>query len=86
MTRTVLIPVIMPALLAGWLLGFTLSLDDVVVSTFVSGPSYEILPLRIYSMVRVGLKPEVNALGTLLLVFSLVMLILSQWILLRSKR
>src|SRR5690554_4994375 len=86
MTRTVLLPVIMPALLAGWLLGFTLSLDDVVVSTFVSGPSYEILPLRIYSMVRVGLKPEVNALGTLLLVFSLVMLILSQWILLRSKR
>ena len=86
MTRTVLIPAIMPALLAGWLLGFTLSLDDVVVSTFVSGPSYEILPLRIYSMVRVGLKPEVNALGTLLLVFSLFMLMLSQWILIRSKR
>ena len=57
-----------------------------VVSTFVSGPSYEILPLRIYSMVRVGLKPEVNALGTLLLVFSLFMLMLSQWILIRSKR
>ena len=56
------------------------------MSTFVSGPSYEILPLRIYSMVRVGLKPEVNALGTLLLVFSLVMLMLSQWILIRSKR
>lgn len=86
MTRTVLLPVIMPALLAGWLLGFTLSLDDVVVSTFVSGPGYEILPLRIYSMVRVGLKPEVNALGTLLLVFSLLMLVLSQWILMRSKR
>ena len=49
-------------------------------------PSYEILPLRIYSMVRVGLKPEVNALGTLLLAFSLVMLMLSQWILIRSKR
>ena len=86
MTRTVLLPVIMPALLAGWLLGFTLSLDDVVVSTFVSGPGYEILPLRIYSMVRVGLKPEVNALGTLLLVFSLLMLVMSQWILMRSKR
>lgn len=84
--RTILVPVMMPALLAGWLLGFTLSLDDVVVSTFVSGPSYEILPLRIYSMVRVGLKPEVNALGTLLLVFSLVMLVLSQFILMRSKR
>jgi spermidine/putrescine transport system permease protein len=76
--RTVLVPVIMPALLAGWLLGFTLSLDDVVVSTFVSGPSYEVLPLRIYSMVRIGLKPEVNALGTLLLGFSLLTLGLSQ--------
>jgi spermidine/putrescine transport system permease protein len=86
MTRTVLIPAIMPALMAGWLLGFTLSMDDVVVSTFVSGPSYEILPLRIYSMVRVGLKPEVNALGTLLLVFSLVMLLLSQWVLMRNKQ
>ena len=84
--RTILVPVMMPALLAGWLLGFTLSLDDVVVSTFVSGPSYEILPLRIYSMVRIGLKPEVNALGSLLLVFSLVMLVLSQFILMRSKR
>ncbi|MCC1497322.1 spermidine/putrescine ABC transporter permease PotC [Alcanivorax sp. 1008] len=84
--RTILVPVMMPALLAGWLLGFTLSLDDVVVSTFVSGPSYEILPLRIYSMVRVGLKPEVNALGTLLLVFSLVMLVLSQFILMRNKQ
>jgi spermidine/putrescine transport system permease protein len=86
MVRTVLVPAMMPALLAGWLLGFTLSLDDVVVSTFVSGPSYEILPLRIYSMVRVGLKPEVNALGTLLLVFSLAMLMLSQLILMRNKR
>lgn len=86
MTRTVLIPVIMPALLAGWLLGFTLSLDDVVVSTFTSGPTYEILPLRIYSMVRVGLKPEVNAVGTLLLVFSMIMLMFSQWILIRSRR
>lgn len=84
--RTVLLPVIMPAVLAGWLLGFTLSLDDVVVSTFVSGPGYEVLPLRIYSMVRVGLKPEVNALGALLLAFSLLMLLLSQLLLTRGKR
>lgn len=82
---TVLLPALMPALLAGWLLGFTLSLDDVVVSTFVGGPSYEVLPLRIYSMVRVGLKPEVNALGTLLLVFSLLALGLSQLLLRREK-
>jgi len=82
---TVLLPALLPALLAGWLLGFTLSLDDVVVSTFVGGPSYEVLPLRIYSMVRVGLKPEVNALGTLLLVFSLLALALSQFLLSKQK-
>lgn len=84
MIRTVLIPVIFPAVMAGWLLAFTLSLDDVVVSTFVTGPSYEILPLRIYSMVRVGLKPEVNAIGTLLLGASLILVIISQ--LLMRKR
>lgn len=84
MIRTVLIPVIFPAVMAGWLLAFTLSLDDVVVSTFVTGPSYEILPLRIYSMVRVGLKPEVNAVGTLLLAASLVLVVVSQ-LLLRKK-
>ena len=83
MIRTVLIPVILPAVMAGWLLAFTLSLDDVVVSTFVTGPSYEILPLRIYSMVRVGLKPEVNAVGTLLLAASLVLVIMSQLLLRR---
>lgn len=83
MIRTVLIPVIFPAVMAGWLLAFTLSLDDVVVSTFVTGPGYEILPLRIYSMVRVGLKPEVNAVGTLLLVASLLLVLLSQLLLRR---
>ena len=83
MIRTVLIPVILPAVMAGWLLAFTLSLDDVVVSTFVTGPSYEILPLRIYSMVRVGLKPEVNAIGTLLLAASLILVVISQLLLRR---
>lgn len=83
MIKTVLIPVIFPAVMAGWLLAFTLSLDDVVVSTFVTGPSFEILPLRIYSMVRVGLKPEVNAIGTILLAASLILVIISQWLLRR---
>ncbi len=55
-------------------------MDDVVVSSFVTGPSYEILPLKIYSMVKVGVSPEVNALATILLVLSLVMVIASQLI------
>ena len=83
--RTILIPIMMPAILAGWVLAFTLSLDDVVVSTFVTGPDFEILPLQIYSMVRVGVKPEVNAVGTLLLAISLVGLVISQLLLLKKR-
>ncbi|SQJ20973.1 spermidine/putrescine ABC transporter membrane protein [Serratia rubidaea] len=56
-------------------------MDDVVVSSFVTGPSYEILPLKIYSMVKVGVSPEVNALATILLLMSLVLVLASQLIL-----
>lgn len=55
-------------------------MDDVVVSSFVTGPSYEILPLKIYSMVKVGVSPEVNALATVLLLMSLILVCLSQWV------
>lgn len=74
----IIVPMAMPAILSGWLLSFTLSLDDVVVSTFVTGPGYEILPIKVYAMVRVGVVPEVNALATLLLVVSLLLVVLSQ--------
>lgn len=83
--RRVVLPLAMPAIVAGWLLSFTLSLDDVVVSFFVSGPEYEVLPLKIYSMVRLGFKPEVNALATLLFALSLAIVLLSQ-LLLRERR
>ena len=76
--RKIILPLAMPAVAAGWLLSFTLSMDDGVVSSFVTGPSYEILPLKIYSMVKVGVSPEVNALATILLVLSLVLVIASQ--------
>jgi len=79
--RKIILPLAMPAVAAGWLLSFTLSMDDVVVSSFVTGPGYEILPLKIYSMVKVGVSPEVNALATILLLLSLVMVIASQLIL-----
>ncbi|MBE1274443.1 MULTISPECIES: spermidine/putrescine ABC transporter permease PotC [Enterovibrio] len=74
----IILPLAAPAVAAGWLLSFTLSLDDVIVSSFVTGPSYEILPLKIYSMVKVGVSPEVNALATLMLVVSLALVICSQ--------
>lgn len=59
------LPIIAPALLAGWLLAFTLSIDDVVISAFVSGPGASPLPIVIFSKVRLGVSPEINALATL---------------------
>jgi spermidine/putrescine transport system permease protein len=60
--QKILIPLVLPAVFAGWLMSFTLSIDDVIISFFVSGKNYEILPLKIYSMVRTGIQPDVNAL------------------------
>jgi spermidine/putrescine transport system permease protein len=74
----IVVPLSLPAILSGWLLSFTLSLDDVIVSTFVTGPGYEILPIRVYSMVKIGVSPEINALATVLLVVSLTLVALSQ--------
>ena len=75
----------MPAVIAGWLLSFTLSLDDVIISSFVTGPGFEILPIRVFSMVKVGVSPEVNVLATLLLVISLTLVTLSTLLLKRKK-
>jgi putrescine transport system permease protein len=60
----VTLPGISPALVSGWLLAFTLSLDDLVVASFVSGPSATTLPMAVYSSVRIGVTPEINALAT----------------------
>lgn len=74
----VILPLLWPAMLAGWLLSFTLSLDDVIISYFVAGPDFEILPLKIYSMVRLGVKPEINALCCVTFLLTLLLIILSQ--------
>ncbi len=60
------LPLIAPALLAGWLLAFTLSLDDLVIASFTSGPGASTLPMLIYSKVKLGVTPEINALATLI--------------------
>jgi len=60
------LPLIMPAIISGWLLAFTLSWDDVVISQFVAGPSSTTLPMVIFSKVRLGVSPDVNALATLM--------------------
>jgi putrescine transport system permease protein len=63
----VTLPVIAPALVSGWLLAFTLSLDDLVVASFVSGPGASTLPMVIFSKVRLGVSPDVNALATIII-------------------
>lgn len=65
----VTLPMIMPAVLAGWLLSFTLSLDDLVIASFTTGPGATTLPMRIYSQVRLGVTPEINAVSTILIGF-----------------
>lgn len=77
----IILPLLWPAMMAGWLLSFTLSLDDVIISYFVTGPGFEILPLKIYSMVRLGVKPEINALCTVLFGLTLVLVVISQLVL-----
>lgn len=74
----IILPLLWPALFAGWLLSFTLSLDDVIISYFVAGPEFQILPLQIYSMVRSGIKPEINALCSVLFCVTLMLIVLSQ--------
>lgn len=61
------LPIIAPALVSGWLLGFTLSLDDLVIASFVSGPGSSTLPMVIFSKVRLGVSPDVNALATIII-------------------
>lgn len=76
--RHVLLPLTAPAVAAGWLLSFTLSMDDVLISTFTTGPAFEVLPVKIYSMVKLGVKPDVNALSAVMFVITLVFVVLAQ--------
>ncbi len=77
--RTVTLPLIAPALAAGWLLAFTLSLDDVVLASFVSGPAGTTLPMLVFSALRVGVTPEVNAIGVAFLAVAGLAAALGWW-------
>ena len=65
--RSVTLPIIAPAVISGWLLAFTLSLDDLVIASFTSGPAATTLPIKIFSAVRLGVSPEINALSTIII-------------------
>lgn len=65
--RLVTLPIIAPAVISGWLLAFTLSLDDLVIASFVAGPSSTTLPIKIWSSIRLGVNPQINALSTIMI-------------------
>ena len=84
--RRITLPLIVPALLSGWLLSFTLSWDDVVISQFVAGPGSSTLPMVIFSKVRLGVSPDINALATLMVLLVAVGVVSSSWVLQRRER
>ena len=82
----VTLPLIAPSLLTGWLLAFTLSLDDLVIASFVSGPASTTLPMVIFSSVRLGVSPQINALATIFVVIVSVLVLIASWLTLRRNR
>ncbi len=82
----VTLPVIAPALVAGWLLAFTLSLDDLVVASFVTGPGASTLPMVIFSKVRLGVSPDINALATIIIAIVALGVGIASWQMRRGMR
>ncbi len=80
------IPTIAPALAAGWLLAFTLSLDDLVIASFVSGPGSTTLPMVVFSSVRLGISPKINAIATLMILAVSLAALIGWWFMRRSER
>ena len=80
------LPIIAPALVSGWLLAFTLSLDDLVIASFVSGPSSTTLPMKVFSSVRLGLSPKINALATLMILAVSIAAVIGWWLMTRDEK
>ncbi|GDY25199.1 MULTISPECIES: ABC transporter permease subunit [unclassified Agarivorans] len=80
------LPTILPAIVAGWLLAFTLSLDDLVIASFVSGPSATTLPMVVFSSVRLGVSPKINALATLIIGVVSVATFIAWWIMAKAEK
>lgn len=83
--RTITLPVIFPSLLSAWLLAFALSLDDVVLSSFLSGPGATTLPMLIFSNIRLGISPEINALATVIMGSVLIIVGVSTFFVMRRR-
>ena len=80
------LPIIAPAIVSGWLLAFTLSLDDVVIASFVAGPDSTTLPIKVFSSVRLGVSPKINALATLMIMAVSIAAIVGWWLMYREDR
>ena len=80
------LPIIAPAIISSWLLCFTLSLDDLVISSFVAGPGASTLPMVIYSKVKLGVSPDINALASLIVCAVGVCIITARWLMMRGER
>ena len=84
--RDVTLPVIAPAILSGWLLAFTISLDDVVITSFTNGPGYNTLPMLVWAKVKLGVTPDINALGSLIVAVVALGVTVSSLVIARSER
>jgi len=80
------LPIIMPAIAAGWLLAFTLSLDDLVISSFVAGPGATTLPMKVFSSVRLGVSPKINALATIVVTLVSVCAVFAGILMFRAEK
>ena len=80
------VPMIAPALVSGWLLAFTLSLDDLVIASFVAGPGSTTLPMLVFASVRMGVNPEINALATLILLVVGIIGLIAWWFMSRAEK
>lgn len=85
-TIDITLPIIAPAMLSGWLLAFTLSLDDLVIASFVSGPGASTLPMWIYSKIRLGVTPDINALATIIITIVSIGVVIACWLMLRQEK
>lgn len=83
---TITIPQLTPALISGWLLAFTLSLDDLVIASFVTGPGANTLPILIFSRIRLGLRPDINALATIIILFVAICVAIAAILMFRQHR
>ena len=86
MLKDITLPRLAPGMMAGWLLAFTLSLDDLVIASFVTGPGSNTLPILIYSRIRLGLRPDINALATIIILTVAIGVAIAGIIMMRQQK